>query len=341
MKRLSKLLLGVAAGLAMGWALWWQVLASGQEVAIAAWFDARRAQGWQAEHSAVDVAGFPTRLEREIRNIALTDPKTGWSWSAPEVAFLGEAISPTVIRVNLPESHILSLPRETVEIGHSRMQADLSLSPDPALSWRRGAIDGADLNLAADSGWTGSARTLTAEIKARAKGSAPPNSYAINLSATEVAIPKPLLTQIDPTGLLAPLVNQLHLTGTAALQAPLDRYALEEGRLALNAATIRQAKLVWGDMRIEASGRIKTDLHGFASGEIDLKLRNWREMVRIARQSNTLDRRMLGAIEQALKVASVIGGTGQDVEVTLRLNGGKVRIGPIAIGKAPKLAPPA
>ncbi|MEM8793589.1 MAG: DUF2125 domain-containing protein, partial [Pseudomonadota bacterium] len=281
------------------------------------------------------------RLERRIQNIALTDPGTGWSWNLPEVSFFGEATSPTVLRLSLPDQHLISLPREKVEIGHSRMVADLSLAPDAGLTWRHGAIDGADLMLEAQSGWTGAAKTLSAEIRARAPATAPPNSYAVTLSSTEVSIPKPLLDQIDPTGLLDPLVDEIRLDGTAALRAPLDRFALERGRLALNAATVRDAELRWGDMKVSASGQIETDLRGYATGEIDLKLTKWREMIRIARRSGKIDRSMIDAIEQGLRFVSIIAGDGEDVELTLNLSGGKVRIGPVAIGDAPRLAPPA
>ncbi|MEM6498968.1 MAG: DUF2125 domain-containing protein, partial [Pseudomonadota bacterium] len=198
-----------------------------------------------------------------------------------------------------------------------------------------------DLNLTAKSGWTGSAKKLKAEIKERAEGSAPPNSYAIDLDAAAVSIPAPLLVQIDPTGLLNPLVDALTLKGTAALKAPLDRFAVEDGKLALNSATIRQADLTWGDMKVEATGQIKSDIRGYASGHLDLKLRNWREMIQIARRSGSLDGRMINVIEQALKFTAVVAGSGEDVEVTLKLNGGKVKIGPISIGDAPRLAPPA
>ncbi|MEM8793793.1 MAG: DUF2125 domain-containing protein [Pseudomonadota bacterium] len=128
MKRIIGIMAAAVVLAGAAWALWWQALASGQEAAIAAWFDARRDQGWQAEHGTVEVEGFPVRLERRIQNIALTDPGTGWSWNLPEVSFFGEATSPTVLRLSLPDQHLISLPREKVEIGHSRMIADLSLA---------------------------------------------------------------------------------------------------------------------------------------------------------------------------------------------------------------------
>ena len=43
---------------ALGWGVYWWIGAAATERGIAAWLDARRAEGWTAEVSALDTRGF-------------------------------------------------------------------------------------------------------------------------------------------------------------------------------------------------------------------------------------------------------------------------------------------
>lgn len=320
--------------------LWWFLLARGQEAAIAQWFEGRRAAGWQAEHGAISVAGFPLRLDRRIAQIALADPGTGWSWRLPEVAVTGEALSPNQFDMTLPARHEIAVPGERVEITHTVFTASARLAADPRLEWQEGGAMASGIRAAAQSGWSASADSLDLSLTRRAPESAPPNSYALSLVARTVVLPKPVIERIDPTGFLQPEVQELTVRGTAALDAPLDRLALEDGQLALRAATIRQISLNWGDLSLEARGRFDVDPNGYPAGEIDLTLVNWRQMIAIAREAGALNPSLVDAAEQALEFIARLRGGSDRLDVPLGLSGGKIRIGPVAIADAPRLAPP-
>ncbi|MEM7668821.1 MAG: DUF2125 domain-containing protein, partial [Pseudomonadota bacterium] len=162
----------------------------------------------------------------------------------------------------------------------------------------------------------------------------------LGIAAQSVVLPLPLMQKIDPTGLLQPEMQELTIRGTAAFAAPLDRYALEDGELALRAATLRTVRLDWGDLRLVARGRFDVDPAGYPAGEIDLTLVNWRQMLVIAREARVLDPSLIDAAEQALEFIARLRGEADRIDVPLGLSGGKIRIGPIAIADAPRLAPP-
>ena len=78
-----RVILAIIAAAAIGWSVWWWAIASAKERALAAWLDERRAAGWVAEAEAIDVGGFPYRIDTTIRGLELANPAAGWSWTAP------------------------------------------------------------------------------------------------------------------------------------------------------------------------------------------------------------------------------------------------------------------
>lgn len=338
--RVIKPLIALVVLAALGWTGWWFLLASGQEAALSHWFAERREKGWQAEHGEIDVSGFPMKLDRRIEDIALTDPATGWSWELPEVTLEGAAQSPTVLRLVFPETHRISLPREKIDVTHHRLAAFLSLTPGQTLALREASMEGEAFALTGQSGWTARAADLAAALTLREPEAGPANSYNLAVRAIDVALPKPLLALIDPTGLLESKVDEVVWEGHAALAAPIDRIALEDGRLAVKAATIRNARLTWGDLAVEMQGSVEVDAAGYPDGKMKLRLRNWRRMIAIAREGGAVDRNVLDAVEQALGFVALLAGNDTDLSVPLNLSGGKIRIGPVAVADAPRLAPP-
>ncbi|MEL6476206.1 MAG: DUF2125 domain-containing protein [Pseudomonadota bacterium] len=325
----------VLAGLCLS--LWWGLLAQGQEAAMAAWFADRRGDGWQAEHGEISVAGFPLRLDRRIEAIALADPEAGWSWQLPEVAVSGHALAPTEIAIALPAQHRLAVPGERVEIAHEALTASLALAPGGALTLREAMLRGRKLRLSAQSGWVADAVSLQADIVQRPPEAGPENSYNLRIEAVEMAIPKPVLAAIDPTGLLEAVVNRALFEGHAAFSDPLDRFALEDGRLALAQASIRVARLDWGEVAVEARGSFLVDPAGYPEGKIKLKLRNWRRMLAVARESERVPGEVVDAVEQALGFVALLAGGDAELDVPLDMAGGKLRIGPVTVADLPRV----
>ncbi|MEM8699463.1 MAG: DUF2125 domain-containing protein [Pseudomonadota bacterium] len=340
MRKIGRALIALVVLAALGWSAWWAVLAAGQQAAIERWFADRRAAGWQAEHGAVSVGGYPLRLARRIPEVALADPEAGWAWRLPEVALEGEATEPTEFTLTLPEAHVLAVPGERVEITHSRLDAQLGLVPGMGLALAGAALEGRTLRLAAQSGWTAGAKQVTARLSARDAASGPENSYNLKLIARTVEIPAPVLAELDLTGLLEAEIEELRIEAYGAFRQPLDRFALEEGRVDLTRAVLREARFAWGAMAVEARGEFRADRRGYAAGKLRLRLTEWRQMIDLVRQSGKLPRDMEQAITRALELLVLFSGGGESLDVPLELSGGKVRIGPVAVADAPRIARP-
>lgn len=338
--RIVYILIGAAILGALAWTGWWYALARGQEAALAAWFDDRARAGWQAEHDGIGLTGFPLRLEREIAGIRLADPRTGWAWTAPWLRVESATFSPSRFRVTWPGAQSLAVPGERTDIASSAMVATLELRPDSALGLIHAFVEVAGLDIRArpgsGPGWTARAGSVVADIAERIND----DGYTIAFRAERVLLPEPLMARIDPTGLAGREVERITFDGAAVFDAPLDRHLIEDGRLALKAATIRRAGFQWGRMRLEARGAIEIDDRGYPKGKIKLTARHWREIIALARRSGAIGADMAEALTTALELIALFGGDRDKLDATLKFRDGEVWIGPISIGRAWRLAPP-
>jgi len=154
-----------------------------------------------------------------------------------------------------------------------------------------------------------------------------------------VTLPKEIVEQIDPTGWLQPKIGKLTFLAHGAFDDPLDRKTVEDGRLALRQATIREAGFEWGDMRLVLKGSFEVDDFGYPVGSIEVEAREWRQMVRLARRSGVIDRGMEANIVQGIELFTALLGGGDDLSAPFGLSDGKIKLGPFAIADAPRLAP--
>ncbi len=57
---MKRLLVIILVGAAL-WAGYWYVAAQGARAGFEAWFETRRAEGWQADYASLETKGFPNR----------------------------------------------------------------------------------------------------------------------------------------------------------------------------------------------------------------------------------------------------------------------------------------
>jgi len=321
---------------ALAWSGWWYAVSRGQEAALAAWFDDRARAGWQAETKEIGLTGFPLRLQRRITDIRLADPKTGWAWAAPWLELVSATHAPNRVDVTWPNTQTLAVPGELAEITSETMTARIGLYPDADLGLIDASARIGGLDVRARSGWTARAGNVAAEVVERVND----DGYALNFRAEKVLMPEPWMARIDPLGFAGRELERVTFDGATVFDAPLDRHVIEDGRLALRIAVIRRAGFQWGQMRLEAEGKIKVDDRGYPKGKIDLTMRHWREIIAMAQRSGAIGPEIAEALTTALEVAAILGGNRDELDATLKFKDGEVWIGPISIGRAPRLAPP-
>jgi hypothetical protein len=335
-----RLLIGILLAALAVWSGWWWLGATAKREAIEGWLAERRAAGWVAEAGRVGVTGYPARFDTMVTGLALADPASGWAWEAPEFQILALAYRPNHVVVAWPGAQKLSVPGETVTLGADNMRGSVRFLPRTSLALAELRVEIDALAARSTAGWDATARKARVAFRQAAPGTAPDHPYDLGIEAEETVLPATLKGWLDPAGLLADTVEAVRVDATLAFDAPWDRTAVEGRKPRLSGLALRAGEMVWGDLRLEARGRILVSDAGEPEGDLDIVARNWRKMIRSATAAGLIGEEFAGTLEAGLGVVAALSGGGETLRVPLRFSGGLVSLGPVPLGRAPRFPPP-
>lgn len=319
---------------ALGWSGYWVVGQRGLLNAFAAWFDARRAEGWVAETSDLNVQGFPNRFDIGFSDLMLADPETGLAWQAPFFQILMLSYRPNHAIAVWPEDQIVATPIEKYRVESNDMRASLVLAPDTRLAPERSTLTAAFLRITPetrpDETTALNALSLATERQEGAR-------YRLGLSVEGLTLSSPWRARLDPKDRLPDQISGLHADLDVTFDRPWDRSAVEEARPQPTEIKLSLADAKWGELHLQAAGAVTVTPEGFPEGEIAVKARNWREMLELATASGALPETLAKTLENGLSLLAQLNGNPQTLDVPLSFRRGLTFLGPIPLGPAPLL----
>ncbi len=301
---------------------------------LAGWFEARRAEGWQAEYARLESRGFPGRLELRLVGLALADPGTGLAWRAPGFALSAPVWDPGRISATWPDEQVIATPLGRIVLRSRRMQAEVRFSEATDLNLARIALDLAGLSLASGEGWE-SALEKGRLVLEQAEGA--PYTYRLHFEAAGMVPASPVLRAVAHIGRLSERIEGVRLDALVTFDAPLDRFALEGRRPQVTRIRIERLGADWGEVALWMAGSLDVDAAGIPSGEITVKARNWREMVALARVAGVLPEALEESVVEALDFLAALSGDKSTLDSPLTFRNGYVAFGPFPLGPAPDL----
>lgn len=331
-----KLLAGAIVAVILGLVIWWFIAARAQEAAMEAWFADRRAAGWQAEAADISVIGFPNRLDMTLTEPAFSDPESGWAWSAPRFDIAQVIYDPTFFVAFWPQEQRIAAPGARATLRTEVMEASLRTEKHTDLALLRVSLDIQRAALVADAGWTAGADRLSAHLRA-APEAGPENAYEMRAEALRLRLPDHIRSVLDPAGALPPAIENVVIETRAALDRPLDRHALEGPKPNIAQFSLKTLNAEWGALRLAVSGAAKADADGYADGEFDIEATNWKAMLDAAVEAGALDRTLAETLKTGLGFVARFSGSKDTLNVPLIFSGGLARIGPVPVGRAPRL----
>ena len=319
---------------ALGWMGWWLFGSSALDRALTAWVDERRSEGWAADVTDIDVAGFPNRFDTTLSDVRFADPGTGVAWSAPFLQLLALAYKPHQVIAVLPNEHRLSTPLQTLTITHEQARGSIFMEPSPSLPLDRSTIVVDALRIGSTLGWDArldQGRFATEQIPARQY------AHRIGAELTGFFPPEDVISVIDPAGLLPNSVERLRFDADIDFTAPWDRAAIETARPQITAIDLRDLSAEWGSVTFRAAGTLDVDARGTPTGEISIKAVDWRRLLQMSVASGLVSERVAPSIEDALEFLAALKGPSDTIDADLTLRSGRVFLGPIPLGNAPTI----
>lgn len=330
MKRLVIAVLVLAAL----WSGYWMLGASAKQSALSGWFEARRSEGWQAEYSELALRGFPNRFDTTLSDLALADPATGLAWEAPFFQILMMSYQPTRAILVFPPQQTVATPYEQIRTTQEQMRASIALAPGPSLALERMVLVAEDVAMESSLRWQARMEGLRLAAEREPGADA---SYKLGLAADGAAIEGTLRAILDPAGTLPDRLDAATLDATLAFDRPWDRYAIERARPQPRRIELRLAEARWGGLELAAAGTLDVGPGGIPEGKITIKARNWRQMLRMARDAGAIPPGLAGRLEQGLELISGLSGNSRTLDIPLTFSGGNVSIGILPIAPAPRM----
>ncbi|MGR3713300.1 MAG: DUF2125 domain-containing protein [Shimia sp.] len=331
-----KFMIRLAVLAALIWGGMWIAGSYGARTGFAAWFEDRRADGWVAEYDDLAVRGFPNRIDTTFTNITLADPETGVAWNAPFFQLFALTYKPHHLIAVWPNAQTLAVPTEKLSLDTASMRASLVLRAGDDLALERSNLDIENLTLTSTADWAMTAKGIDlalSRLPAPDDSDAPSNTYRLALRAEDLAPPASLHL---PDGVDLPRSFEVFQADIEAeFDRPWDRFAIEQARPQPTSLTLKLADIVWGDLKLHAAGAVTIDAQGSPTGDVTIRLVNWRDMLAVARESGTVAPAVLDTMEQALGFVAGLSGNSNAIDIPLKFSGGTTRLGPIPIGPAP------
>lgn len=335
--RAMRLVIWAIAGLAALWSGYWYLAAEAKRGGLELWFEQRRAAGWAAEHETLRVGGYPYRFDTLLQGLLLADPRRGIAWRAPQLQILALAYEPNHVLVFWPARQTLATPQETVEIDAQEMQASTVFRPGTSLEVARATMTLASVTLQSDAGWQAGLEKGLAALRA-VEGRA--NAHDLAIEVQDLLLPAPLRARLDRSSLLPERVGTLNLRLTAGFDAPLDRHVIEERRPGITDLRLDDLNAQWGRLELRATGRVVADAQGYPEGEIFVRAQNWQAMLAMATETGVIGENMAAVLESGLRMLARLSGNPDTIDAPLTFAGGRVALGPIGLGEAPRLRQP-
>lgn len=315
------------------WMIWWAFGQFGYQKGVETWIEDRRAQGWVADVAELNTVGFPSRFDTTLTDVNLADPATGVAWMAPFVQFLSLAYKPHQVIAVLPEEHVFSTPLQTMTIAHSQARASLFLKPSTTLGLDRARLIVDALDVTSTLGWDVTLR----EGRFAAEDIGQDNVYRLGAEVLELRPSDDMRDMLDPAGLLPQAMESLRFDATLGFDSPWDRFALEQARPQVRSLDLENLSARWGDITFRAAGELLVDESGIPDGRITIKAVEWRQMLAMAVNAGVLPQSLSNSAENGLGLLAALSGDPDTLDVPLGFANGRMSLGPIPIGPAPRI----
>jgi len=327
-----RLLTVVIVALGALWGGYWFVGARALDRAVTAGLGDLSAQGVGAVFSDVVVNGFPNRFDLTISDIALTDPRSGIGWSAPFVQALALSYKPYHIIAVWPDSQTVTTRDQTVTLTSSGMRGSVVFQPDTALPLDRTSIIIDAGELASDAGW----RAGFAQARFATERSDDGNrQHHLGLELTDLRLDPALKDVLDPDGTLPAAIARLHLDAQLGFDRPLDRFAASDSGPQLTDIALTDARMVWGEAVASADGALTFDAAGRPSGDITIRLTQWRQILPFIFVLLQVDQQQEPLVVLAMEALEGMSENPEQLEVPLKVTDGIVTLGGIPVWQVP------
>lgn len=331
MRKITWLLLA----LAILYSGYWLIAARASEHGVAAWFNARTAQGWQSDYATLETHGYPLNLETTLTDIAMADPETGLAYQTSRVSITSRSFTPTRLHANLAQDARLSTPFQHIDFVNKSAKGTLFVEVGSALTMRRATFDFEELTATSTLGWGFSLDSATASAVRHEDNRL---AHDVSVSIANLAPSAAMMAQLNPNGILSDSFDAMTIDASVTFDKDWDITALEGPRPQPTHVLLRNMAATWGALDLRIAGEFDVDARGFPNGRIAIKATNWREMIALSAAAGIIPKNFESLALRGGEMLAGLTGNANTIDAELTLARGSISLGFLPLGPAPRIA---
>lgn len=315
----------------------WLIGAETTERLTTGWLEARAASGWQVSYANLETGGYPSRFETQATDLLLSDPATGWAWSAPDFTLIQPLTRLNSVQAIWPSEQSLASPFARWQISADTFEANGGINPLADFALLDGTLDLAGLRIENNSGGALVLETGTLQLTRQGTEDQGFELYALNFDMAALDPGAVFSRLLDPAGVLPDAIETARIEAELAFDRPWDLSALERDRPQPRRIELDEASADWGDLRFRSTGSLEIDAEGIPEGRLTIRAENWRRMLDMAENSGRLPPDLRRIIETPLALIGGATGDPEDIDAPLIFRNGRMVFGPFPLGPAPRI----
>jgi hypothetical protein len=309
---------------AAAWSGYWVIGSRALEKGANDWFAAQAEAGLLARNAGLDVQGFPNRFDLTVTEPEFYDPASGFGWRGPFLQLFSLSYQPWKVIAAFPPEQVLIIPGGDLTVDSEKLQASAVLAQSSPFGVDRIVLVGDGLAVASSLGWRVAAKTFRFATKSLSDDGL---EHEIGLEALAID-PGPALLAALPD--LPPVIEKMRLDAVVGLSG-------SSSAATVTGVDVKEILLLWGDVALYGKGRVAANADGLAEGRIEFRLTNWRALLPLAVASGAVTAESLPTWERALSMLAAQSGDGSDLDLPLTMQNGRMSLGPVPIGPAPRI----
>ena len=314
MKRYSiPALIAVIVICAIGWSVYWVIGGRIMDERVERWLDFPADSNWSVAYDGVALAGYPNRFDTTVTGFELRHKDSEAAWRINPLRLFALSYQPQKFIAVWPAEQTVTLPRGgLVDVFTDDMRASMSFA-DSALPYEavmsiKGAL------LATPKGAVPIEDVLLAmRVVDSGDGEGAGADYDVDMRVDGLYLP----VQDEPSRIDG------HIRA---------RVVMDEARVDIMSSDVRLEGVV-----LQATGSLQTDADGYLVGDLSVAVQNYTELPALLAVYGVIKPTMAARVGKALSFISALALDKSRVSVPLRFDGGKMYLGPLPIGEAPRV----
>ncbi len=348
-----KLMIAALAALLAAYSVYWIMAARRAEAALIAWIENEKAQGHDIRYSALDVGGYPYRIEATLRDFHLSGAAAGFAWEFNAPAFAGvilpwrprhfilfakEATARLAPADGAAATFAATALRASVVTADGDMLERVSITADRLLSKGEGdaglGLEATDSELHWRAG--APASRLTPAVSAEAEdGVREPLAWQLAVKGRDITDPRLAASPYGDKIAELALVMELRGGGLNPQATPATIAAWRDSGGTLEVPSL---KLEWGALDLTLSGSATLDQQFRPLGAFTAEVMGYEPAIDHLRAKGDISPEEASAAKETL--AAIVNGEKGRLPVPITMQAGRMFLGPLPVANLPPLVEP-